>query len=141
MLENIIRRLELASNVSELDAWRYATDSAVMSQKVRKWILEQLDEGINADDEIIGYYSYNNKQLKGRDTYNLDDTGLFRSTISSYGTSDAIIIVANGQKEDENIIDKYSVRVIELTQEHKLLFIEFILKEYSIFLRNVLQIN
>jgi hypothetical protein len=141
MLNRIDKWLSIASKVSEREAWNYAVQSVGMQRDIRKWIISQLDEGINADEQIIGYYSPNNKQLKGRDTYDLDDTGLFRSTISAYGTPEAIIVVANGQKEDENIIDKFTVRIIELTDENLNKLRAFLLNEYLIYLNNVLYNN
>lgn len=146
MLENVLNRLKLAVNLKEVDAWRYATNSRIVSEKIKQWILDQLDDGLNANDEIIGIYSYATEQMsEGRkragEPYNLDDTGYFRSTIGSYSTDEYIVIVANGQKVGENIIDKYSVRIIELTPEHTILFKDFVMNEYLIYVRNVLQIN
>ena len=146
MLEFIVNRLRIATELSEVNAWRYATSSKVVQTKIREWILKQLDEGIDADEKIIGIYTYATEQLsagrkKAGDPYDLDDTGLFRSTIGSYATDEMIIVVANGQKLGENIIDKYTVRIIELTKENTALLKDFILNEYLIYIRNVLQIN
>lgn len=141
MLNRIDKWLTVASKVSEQDAWNYAVQSVEMQRNIRKWVIEQLDEGINADEQVIGYYSPNNRNLKGRETYDLDDTGLFRSTIGALPNSQYIAIVANGQKEKENIIDKYTVRIIELTEENLNKLRAFMLNEYIIYLNNVLYNN
>ena len=155
MLENVLNKLNLASNVSELDAWNYAvTRNYKLMDYVRKLINEQLDEGIDADGDIIGEYSFapeiisQGKKLEG-DPFTLKDTGMFRGSIVVVGNKNDITIFANGDKtstkkgrtEKVNLIDLYSVRIIELTDDNLLLLSDFIKTEYLIYLRNVLQIN
>ena len=147
MLNRIISKLDRISKLTEQELWDYAIQSTEMKNKIRLWVIAQLDEGINADDKVIGIYSQSTQKItKGRkkagQRYNLEDTGDFRESIGVLPNNLYIAIVANGQKEDENILDKYSYRVIELNKKHLSLLSEFIRNEYLIYVRkNLLSVN
>lgn len=144
MLNRLFSKLDRISKLTEQELWNYAVQSTEMKNKIRQWVISQLDEGLNADDKIIGIYKKSTEKItKGRkiagERYNLKDTGDFRESIGVLPNELYIGIVANGQKEDENILDKYTYRVIELNKAHLSLLSDFIRNEYLIYVhKNIL---
>jgi hypothetical protein len=142
----LIKKLDRISKLTEQEVWNYAVQSEQIKRNIIKWVNDQLDAGLNADDKIIGIYTLATQKIsKGRKKagtpYNLEDTGMFRESIGVIPNEQYIAIVANGQKLDENILDKYSIRVIELNEKHLNLLRAFILNEYQIYVRHLLQDN
>jgi predicted transcriptional regulator len=84
---------------------------------------EQLfKKGINTDKAVVGFYSTTTESInplkKAGTHFTFKDTGkFFDSWIIRY-ESDAIIIEANGQKQDTNLFEKYGQNLLGLTDEN-----------------------
>jgi len=147
MLEGLTQMLGRAKTVNNNDAWDYAfKNNYSISNKIKEWILEQLDKGKDANNEIIGTYSFateriSNGRKKYNDPYNLKDTGKFRASIVVVPGKLKIDIFANGQKRGKNLIDEYGVEIIELMESNLEKLREIILKEYQNYAWNVLQLS
>lgn len=80
------------------------------------------DKGVNEDDVVIGEYSYATQAItKGRkkagDHYTLEDTGAFFRSMTIRVTKDYIEINADGQKDEDNLFEKYGEGIIGLNEE------------------------
>jgi hypothetical protein len=81
------------------------------------------DKGIDGNNNEIGFYSFatqlasDGKKQQG-DHYTLDDTGAFFRSMFIRVLSDRFTINADGQKEDDNLFDKYGQEIIKLTDEN-----------------------
>lgn len=144
MLGNVKGLLTRAKALNERDAWNYAvTNNFAISNKIKDWLIEQLDDGYNGKGEIIGIYSFATEIIsKGRkkagDFYDLNDKGIFRASIVVVPKLFVISVFANGKKADEDIIQKYGVEVIQLMKKNKVKLKEIILNEYLKYIRKTL---
>lgn len=107
-----------ATKFSDAEAWRFAQNNPDILPRIREWIKDQLDEGVDENDIIIGYYSPSNRLRKGRATYNLLETGYFRNSIVIYFTPNGILIDADAQKPDANLFELYGQGIVGLTADH-----------------------
>lgn len=87
-------------------------DTTFKTELIRK-INAQLQDGKNSEGEIVGYYSpvteiITRGRKKAYDPYNFYDTGKFRKSLFIRYNLDSIKFDGDGQKQDENIILKYS---------------------------------
>ena len=94
---------------------------------------EQLfNEGIDSTGRLIGSYSPVTEVLSGGKKkagthYTLFDTGTFYKTFNVYSTKTAFYVEADGELgKDEDIIDKYGIQILGLTDESKSDLAEFI---------------
>jgi hypothetical protein len=116
--------------------WIKSIDSATRTEILRMIKQDQLTaKGIDATGEVIGYYSLATELItKGRkqqgDHYTLDDTGYFYKSMFIRVLANEILIDADGQKDEENIIDKYGSKILNLTNENLQLLIERVKKAY-----------
>lgn len=109
---------------SEAVAWLEVFDTATKRQ-ILDWIQkDQLTaKGIDADGNVIGYYSYvtelisRGKKRQG-EHYTLDDTGAFYRSMYVTILREAIEIDANGDKGEENLFEKYGQKIVGLTEEN-----------------------
>jgi hypothetical protein len=120
-LHTILRRGRL---LSDSVAWL-----ETFTPKTRKEIIDLVREsqlraeGINSKGDVIGLYSFatqlasNGRKQQG-DHYTFDDTGEFFRSMFLRVLSNSFTIVADGQKEDENILVKYGDEIIALTDEN-----------------------
>ena len=131
--------LERALNLSEDAAWDWVIKKGTdIPTKVREFINQQLEEGVDEFDSIIGYYSPENKRLKGRDTYNLVETGAFTNSITVRLNTQGITTDADAQKDDDNLFTKHGIGIIGLNDFHMEELIEIIMKLYYEYLQNTL---
>jgi hypothetical protein len=144
MLDGIKSMLQRASTLNLNDAWQYAVlNNYHISNKIKEWIIEQLEDGVNEDGQIIGTYSFateiiTNGRKRAGEPYDLNDTGFFRGSIIIVPSTVQINVYANGQKQNENILDKYSLKVIGLIEENKEKLKEIILTEFLKYAQNTL---
>ena len=87
------------------------------------------DEGINALGQIIGFYSYATEFLSdGRkragDPFTLNDTGAFWASFEVRVFQGHITINADGDKGDDDIIQKYGIDILGLTDQNLQILIE-----------------
>ena len=120
------------------------------TDEVKKMILDYIrndqlfDEGIDANEDIIGTYSYLTEVLtNGRkrmgDPYNLKDTGEFYNSMLVQVLKDSILIDANYTKmEDQNW---WSIDILGLTEENLEKYAEMVKKNFILYARRVLELN
>jgi hypothetical protein len=156
MLNRLKDKLDRIERLQEQELWNYAVlKNYKLMDYIRKLINEQLDKGIDADGDIIGEYSFateiisEGRKLEG-DPFTLKDKGIFRASFVVVGGKNNITIYANGDKtsnkkgrlEKINLIDLYSVRIIELTNDNLNKIREIIRNEYLIYVRkNILSFD
>lgn len=100
-------------------------------------------EGIDGDGDEIGFYSFATELISGGtkqegDHYTLDDTGEFFRSMFIRVLSNRFEIVADGQKDDENILDKYGQQIIALTDENLEKVSIMVRKAYVDYVRRIL---
>lgn len=123
-------------SMNEGVVWLKSIDSATRTEILRMIKEDQLTaKGIDATGEVIGYYSLTTELIsKGRKKFNthytLDDTGYFYRSIFVRVLANEIQINADGDKDDENIIEKYGSKILNLTNENLELLIERVKKAY-----------
>lgn len=101
------------------------------------------DKGIDGNNEEIGFYSFATELISGGkkeqgDHYTLDDTGKFFLSMFIRVMSDRFTINADGQKEDENLFDKYGQEIIKPTDESIDQIKIIIRKSYIAYVRKIL---
>lgn len=130
--------------MSDAVAWFEA-----FTPKTKREILDLIREGqlrkkgIDGDNEEIGFYSFateliSNGSKQEGDHYTLDDTGKFFQSMFIRVMSDRFTINADGQKEDENIIDKYGIEIIKPTDESVDQIKIILLEPYTNYVRRIL---
>ena len=120
------------------------------TEEVKKTILDYIridqlfDEGIDSNEDIIGYYSYwtellsNGKKRRG-EPYNLKDTGDFYRSMFIKVLKDSIIIDADYTKmEDQNW---WSIDILGLTEENIDNYAEMVKKNFIIYARTILGVD
>ena len=144
MLGSVKGLLVRAKALNERDAWNYAvTNNFAISNKIKDWLIEQLDDGYNGKGEIIGIYSFateniSNGRKRAGETYDLNDTGFFRGSIVVVPKLFVISVFANGKKADEDIVQKYGIEILQLMEKNKVKLKEIILNEYLKYVRKTL---
>lgn len=115
---------ERVKMLNEVDIWINSFDDATI-KKIIDWIkISQLEnEGIDDLGRVIGTYSYatekiTNGRKKAGDPYNLHDTGYFLQTLTVHVFNDYFLTDADGQKENENLFDKFGDGIIGLSDEN-----------------------
>ena len=93
------------------------------------------DKGIDAEGRQIGEYSELTEIItRGRkqagDHYTLDDTGAFYRSMFVTVLKEAIEIDANADKGEENLFEKYTTKIIGLTDDNLGKLIELVKAEY-----------
>jgi len=102
------------------------------------------DEGIDANEDIIGTYSYltevmTNGRKKMGDPYTLKDTGEFYRSMFIKVLKDSILIDANYTKmEDQNW---WSIDILGLTEENLEKYAEKIKENFILYARQVLALD
>ncbi len=100
-------------------------------------------KGINADGEIIGFYSYATELISGGekqegDPYTLDDTGEFYESMFIQVFIDSFVINADANKGEDNLFSKYGNNIIGLTEQNLDLIIIEIRKSYLNYAKKIL---
>ena len=101
------------------------------------------DQGIDGDGDFIGFYSFateliSNGEKQEGDHYTLDDTGAFYRSMFIRVFADRFEIVADGQKDDDNLFDKFGDEIIALTDENLEKVAVMVRKSYVDYVRRVL---
>ena len=119
------------------------------TDKVKKEILDlirddQLYEGVDEDDDIIGYYSYwtellSNGRKKQGEPYNLKDTGQFYRSMFVKVLKDSIIIDADFEKMEDQ--DWWSIGILGLTEENLDIYADMVKKNFILYARRILELN
>ena len=144
MLGNVKSLLIKAKALNEKDAWNYAvTNNFYISNKIKDWLIEQLEDGYDGKGEIIGLYSFateniTNGRKRAGEPYDLNDTGFFRASIVVVPKLFVISVFANGKKADEDIIQKYGIEIIQLMKKNKVKLKEIVLNGYLEYIRKTI---
>jgi hypothetical protein len=130
----------LSDSVAWLEAFTPRTKNEILDL-VREAQLRA--EGIDGDGDIIGFYSFATELITGGekqqgDHYTFDDTGAFFRSMFLRVLSDGFVIVADGQKEDDNLFDKYGEQIIALTDENLEKVSVMVRKAYASYVRRIL---
>lgn len=122
-LHEMLRR---ARGISDVVFWYKAFESAKTRDEIIDWIrIEQLKKkGVNADDEIIGFYSYATELASGGEKqegtpYTLEDTGEFYRSMYMVTLKDAIVFEADPIKGNDNLFEKYGSNIVNLNEENR----------------------
>jgi hypothetical protein len=120
------------------------------TNEIQKTILDYIrndqlfDEGIDANEDIIGTYSYltevmTNGRKRMGDPYTLKDTGEFYRSMFIKVLKDSILIDANFTKmEDQNW---WSIDILGLTEENLEKYAEKIKENFILYARRVLELD
>jgi len=126
-------------------AWIDAHSNEVKEEILNLIRNEQLmEEGVDANDDIIGTYSYLTEVLSGGrkrmgDPYNLNDTGAFFRSMFIKVLSDSILIDADSAKmEDQNW---WSVDILGLTEENLDIYATMVKENFILYARRVLELD
>lgn len=117
------KRARLAkAKLNDALVWIETFSNAQLKQQILDWIRnDQLTEkGVNADGEVIGYYSFVTSLINPEKVFNtpytLDDTGDFYRSMMVITLVDALIIRADTEKMEDK--EWFTTRIIELTDEN-----------------------
>ena len=142
---DIDTHLKKAVLLDDSIAWIDAHSDEVKEEILNLIRNEQLmEEGIDANDDIIGYYSYLTEVLSGGrkrmgDPYNLNDTGAFFRSMFIKVLSDSILIDADSAKmEDQNW---WSVDILGLTEENLDIYATMVKENFILYARRVLELD
>jgi len=126
-------------------AWIDAHSDEVKEEILNLIRNEQLmEEGVDANDDIIGTYSYLTEVLSGGrkrmgDPYNLNDTGAFFRSMFIKVLSHSILIDADSAKmEDQNW---WSVDILGLTEENLDIYATMVKENFILYARRVLELD
>lgn len=122
----IHRMLKNGLKLSHVDAWRLFFQSGENSQFVIDLVTKEqlLKERVAGDGEHIGYYSFGTEiasggEKKEGEPFNLYDTGEWQSTITLFYFDNSFVISSDPIKDEDNLYEKYGVKIVELTKESK----------------------
>jgi hypothetical protein len=123
--------------------WLKAMDRPTQEMILQMIKIDQLQKrGIDATGEVIGYYSlttsFINPKKKFNTHYTLEDSGYFYFSMYVKVLTDEILINADGDKGDEDIIKKYGSKILNLTNENLQRLIQRVEKAYITELRRIL---
>lgn len=110
-------KLFLKDSIVWIDTFR----SGQMQKQILDWIRQdQLTvEGVDADGEFIGFYSFSTALSDSRkgfnEPYDLNDTGAFYASMFIEVLKDELIINANSAKMEDQ--EWWTERILELTEE------------------------
>lgn len=99
-------------------------------------------KGIDGTGDIIGTYSlttsFINPDKAFNTPYTLFDTGKFYKSMFIRVMSDQFTVNADGQKDDDNLFDKYGDEIIQFTDENLDKIKAIIRKSYLDYIRRIL---
>lgn len=121
----LYQRLKAIQRIEESTAWlwTFVTDRNLKQDIISLVQNNQLrDKGVDENGEVIGFYSMLTEVVsKGKkqqgEHYTLDDTGEFFKSFYITVLKDSFVINADGQKDEDNLFDKYGNGIIGLTDE------------------------
>lgn len=118
--------LRRARRISDVVFWYETFMSGKTRKEILDWIrIEQLQKkGVNADNEIIGFYSYATELISGGvkqegTPYTFEDTGEFYRSMYMVILKDAIVFEANPIKGNDNLFQKYGSNIINLNKANR----------------------
>ena len=141
---DILKKTKILSDAA---AWFDSMDYKQKEEILRMIQVEQLEKkGINEDGEVIGYYSQLTEILSGgrkkfNEHYTLDDTGAFFRSMYIVVLLDTIVIEADGEKDGENLFDKYGEGIIGLAAESIEKVQDDLREKYLTYFKETLGIN
>lgn len=122
-LHEMLRR---ARRISDVVFWYETFSDAKTRDEIIDWIrIEQLQKrGVNADNEVIGLYSYATELISGGakqegTPYTLEDTGEFYRSMYMVILKDAIVFEADPIKGNDNLFAKYGSNIVNLNQSNR----------------------
>jgi hypothetical protein len=135
--------LKRAKQLDEGKMWLKAMNQPTQEMILQMIKIDQLQKrGVDATGEVIGYYSLVtsliNPKKKFNTHYTLEDSGYFYFSMYVKVLMEEIQINADGQKDEENIIEKYGSKILNLTDENLQKLIERTKKAYIRELKRVL---
>lgn len=140
-LHKMLQRRRL---LSESVFW-YETFTPRTKKKILDWIRkDQLrSKGIDADGEVIGYYSLTTERINPKKRFNshytLDDTGDFFRSMFITVFKDRLMVDANSSSFREMQTQEwYTNRILGLTDEHIIKLIEEVKASYIERVRKIL---
>lgn len=143
-LDILLRRM---ATLSEAEAWLKIFDSSTKSQII-EWIQQDqlTQKGIDGSGNVIGYYSpitelITRGRKKAYTHYTLDDTGEFYRSMYVAVFRESFAIIANGDKGEDNLFEKYGKDIIDLTDENLEKLKEIAKEKFIKYIREVLQIG
>lgn len=116
----VLRRGQMLSDAL---AWLQIFDQKT-NRQIIDWIQQEqlFKHGVDEDGNVIGYYSFTTSLINPEKAFNTPytfyDTGEFFRSMYVVALRDSIVIEADGQKDDENLFEKYGEGIIGLTEEH-----------------------
>ncbi len=140
-LHALLRRGKvLSDSVAWFEAFTPRTKNEILDL-VREAQLRS--KGIDGDGDVIGFYSFATELISGGakqqgDHFTFDDTSEFFRSMFIRVLSDSFEIVADGQKEDDNLFDKYGQEIIALTDENLEKVKIMVRKAYVNYVRRIL---
>lgn len=125
MLEDVRKTLEFYANL-DINKVLFSVykDNLVRLEILDLNRLDQLfDKGIDSDGVVIGLYTPRTELLSGGKKkagthFTFFDTGKFFSTFKLIPLKTSFRIQADGQKDEDNLFDKYGKNIVGLTQEN-----------------------
>jgi hypothetical protein len=134
--------LEKALKLNDASAWLFAMNDEQTKLAIKRYIYLQLDKGEDEDGNIIGVYSQATENItdgrkKAGTPYDLLETGYFRRSFSVLINPNEIIIDADGQKPDKNLLSLYGYKILGLTEENMSNLREIVQNKYLEYVRNV----
>lgn len=132
--------------LSESVAWFEAfSQRGDLRQQIVTWIQDDqlTKQGVDEDGDIIGFYSaytefLTNGEKQAGDPYTLKDTGAFYESMFVRVLRDSILIEADGQKDDDNLFEKYGEGIIGLTEPNMQNLIDELRIKYIDYARRIL---
>ena len=138
------KMLDRGERLSDLEAW-FSTFTPTVKNKIIRWIQEDqlTNQGIGADGEVIGYYSYTTELISGGekqqgDPYTLDDTGAFYQSMFVVVLRDAVVTEADPIKGNDNLFEKYGQNIIGLTEGNIVKLQEILKTSYIEYIKETL---
>lgn len=140
------KMLENGLTLSIEDAWLIAWDNA----EFREWVLDLIrinqlfDKGEDKDGNIIGVYSeyteiLNPEKIAGTH-YTLKDTGYFFGSlfIDDWFSGEFVTIDGDGEKDDDDLFEKFGEGIIGINQENLSLVRQEIKKKFIKYVKETL---
>lgn len=135
--------MERTMHISQKEIWINVFSDTKFKTKVLDFVrIDQLfEQGINENGYVIGTYSlitqnFYDASKKFNTPYTLYDTGDFYRSFMLEVLPDAIVIDADGVKESVDLLQKFTDKILGLTDESKIkLILELKEKYYETTLR------
>lgn len=141
---DIDEHLKKALLLDDSVAW-FESHTKDLKKEILDYIRDdQLYEGVDEDDDIIGYYSFwteilSDGKKKQGEPYNLKDTGQFYRSMFVKVLKDSIIIDADFEKMEDQ--DWWSIGILGLTEENLDIYADMVKNNFILYARRILELN